>query len=294
MVFSKKIEFNDHTGPIYSISSASHFVYSSGADKWVARWNMVSQEQDKFAIKLQAAAYTIQHSSQLNLLYIGCSTGDFHIIDTLTKEEIKFIQHHKTAIFSITENTYKQQLYTGDSDGNLCVWSLTDFNLSLQLPLHCGKIRSIALIDQGEKIAVGSKDGTLRIFDTTFFNEVSTFNLNKTGIQSLLCINENLFIGDYDGYLYVFDPLKNDVLSKVPAHKGAIYSMVQFDANHFLTGSRDKSIKIWDLATFKVIQKIDLKSGGHKNSVNQLCLIQENQFISCSDDSKLICWKKED
>jgi hypothetical protein len=40
-----------------------------------------------------------------------------------------------------------------------------------------------------------------------------------------------------------------------------------------------------------VIQKLELKTGGHKNSVNSLILFGDKLLVSCSDDSRIIVWK---
>ena len=205
MVFSKKIEFNDHTGPVYSIASAGHFIYSSGADKWVARWNLLSLKQDEFAVKLDYPAYCIFHSITKPMLFIGCSNGDFHVINTSSREEIKFIKHHKSAIFSIQENPLTNQIYTGDSAGNLCIWDSISFQLELQIPLNCEKIRAIGLIDEGTKIVVLSKDGKLRFFETSYYNELLCVPINSDGLQSFLSVTDLYLVGGHDGYLFVVD-----------------------------------------------------------------------------------------
>ena len=291
MKFSKLIEFSDHSGPVYSISPSHKFVYSSGGDKWVARWDISSLKQDAFAVKLQSAAFCIFHSKSFPLLYIGCSNGDFHIINTDNREEIKFIQHHKSAIFAIQDNPLKNHVYTGDSAGNLCIWDGSTFQIELQIPLNCNKIRAIELLDDGKKIVVISKDGKIRIFETTYFNEIQSLSINSDGIQSFLSIVDYSFVGGYDGYLYLVDLKNNSITSKIPAHKGAIYSIININDQYFATCSRDKTIKIWCVSTMNVIQKLDLKTGGHKNSVNSLILFGDKLLVSCSDDSRIIVWK---
>jgi len=44
----------------------------------------------------------------------------------------------------------------------------------------------------------------------------------------------------------------------------------------------------------RVLQKLDLKVGGHKNSVNDILLFNNELLVSCSDDSKIIGWKLND
>ena len=287
-MFLKQFEFSDHTGPVYALTAHENSLYSTGADKFVVRWNLSQLNQDNFVVRVENSAYAILHLQNLPFLIIGCSNGDLHIVNTFSNEEVKFIQHHKTAIFSIYEIPEKNLLLTGDSEGNLSVWGSENFQLLIQIPLNSGKIRSI--IHSKNELIVGSKDGKLRFFDLEFFNLKEEITINKLGIQSFILLNEILYIGGYDGYLYSFDVKSYMVFSKIPAHKGPIYSLIQFNDYCFVSASRDKSIKIWDRITLKVLDKKDFKTGGHRNSVNTVLKLNENILASCSDDSRIILW----
>jgi len=100
-------------------------------------------------------------------------------------------------------------------------------------------------------------------------------------------------IGGYDGYLYVLDSVSKNLISRIPAHKGPIYSVIQLNEYNFISASRDKTIKIWDSNSLNFLEKKEFKSGGHRNSVNHIVGLSENTFVSCSDDSQIIGWTKE-
>jgi WD40 repeat protein len=289
-MFIKILEFTDHTGPVYCLTKHDNSLYSSGADKFVVRWDLNHLKQDNFVIQLEKSAYSILHLLNQPLLLIGCSNGDLHIVNSKEKKEIKFIQHHKTAIFSIIEIQKKQLFVTGDADGNVCIWDSIKLSLLLQIPLNSGKIR--AIIQANHELVIGAKDGKIRFFDLEFFNITAEILINKDGVQSIERYANTLLIGGYDGYLYVFDLESKKIMSMIPAHKGPIYSIILLDEHNFATASRDKSIKIWDLTTLKVLEKKEYKTGGHRNSVNHILSLTENSFVSCSDDSQIIGWRK--
>ncbi|MBK8425147.1 MAG: hypothetical protein IPL27_03820 [Lewinellaceae bacterium] len=58
----------------------------------------------------------------------------------------------------------------------------------------------------------------------------------------------------------------------------------------FATASRDKTLKIWDSATFTLLKVVDtIRDGGHINSVNRLLWLPEC-LVSASDDrSAILC-----
>ena len=56
-----------------------------------------------------------------------------------------------------------------------------------------------------------------------------------------------------------------------------------------VTASRDKNIKLWN-SSLDILKRIDYKLGGHNHSVNDICIIDESTFVSCSDDKRIIIW----
>ncbi|CAI2162989.1 12799_t:CDS:2 [Funneliformis geosporum] len=73
-------------------------------------------------------------------------------------------------------------------------------------------------------------------------------------------------------------------IRELPGHSESIYC-VQFDENKIISGSRDDTIKIWDIKTGKCVKTFH----GHKQSV--LCLQYDDKVIvSGSSDATIIVW----
>lgn len=295
MIFRKQKEISGHNGAIYTCVAKDNYIYSGSADKYVARWLIDKGIQDRFSIKFEHSIYSL--SLYESFLFVGLSNGALHIIDLESKKEIYSENLFNSAIFSLQVNTVKGHLYCGDAAGNLIVRNLTNYGSELSLPLNCGKIRSLAVSNDGEQIALACQDGRIRIFDTTFFNEEMSIEAHTNGVTSLQFhpTNKNYLIsGGKDAILKMWDLSKSVELIRIPAHNQAIYSMIFLEKYKYLaTCSRDKSIKIWDAKTLTFLQKLDSKEGGHRHSVNQLFAINENEFVSCSDDKRLIVWEKK-
>ena len=64
------------------------------------------------------------------------------------------------------------------------------------------------------------------------------------------------------------------------------------DHKNFVTGSMDKSIKVWNLETFQLLKVIDKsRHAGHATSVNKVLWSDHHgQVLSCSDDKKISVW----
>ena len=297
MKFIKKTEITGHVAAVYSCCASPNFIYSASSDKHVVRWLIETGEQDKFAIKFDFPVYSIELIED-NFLVAGLSSGDLHVFDLKKNQEVKFYQQHKSAIFSIRNNTIKNQLYVGDADGNFSIWDSKTLELIIYLPLDCGKIRSISVNRTGEHFSIACQDGFIRVFETSYFNEINSMSAHKNGVTSILFHpeKEDLIIsGGKDALLKIWNWKNEEELNSIVAHTFSIYDLISIEnGKKIVSASRDKHVKIWSLndSDIQIEERLDLKSGGHKHSVNSLSKINESSFISCSDDKKVIVWKQ--
>jgi WD40 repeat protein len=296
MRFSKLKEISGHSAGIYSLAFDGTFLYSASADKYIARWDIGSGAQDKFAIQFDSPVYSCVLINKGTQLVAALANGHFHIFDLVERKELKFFTQHKVAVFATQENPEKDHLYVGDADGNLSVWDIASLDLLIYLPLGCGKIRRIDVDPTGEFFAVCGQDGFLRVFDTRFFNENCSFKAHEGGVTAAL-FNPNspdsIFTGGKDAFLRSWNFRTGELLSSIPAHNFIIYDLLSLnDGRTLLSASRDKTIKIFDLETLSFLQRLDLKEGGHRHSVNCLIKLSENSFASGSDDKRMIIWEE--
>ncbi|MCH2224669.1 MAG: hypothetical protein MK066_07865 [Crocinitomicaceae bacterium] len=293
MLFRKQKEILGHSGAVYSGAAKNAVIYTGSADKYLVRWLSKEGIQDKFSIRFEKSIYAIELLAN-NRLIAGLSDGGIHIFDLDERKEIKYYTQHTKGIFSIRRNLEKQHFYIGDADGNLSVWDENTLELLLYLPLDCGKIRDITVSQNGGQFVLACQDGTLRIFESNFFNEIKTIVAHKGGSTSVIYHPQDetrLISGGKDAHLKSWDLSTEGEIDSIPAHNFAIYSIISLgNGTHIATASRDKTIKIWDKdLVFK--QRLDHKFLGHRHSVNQLMKIDENTFVSISDDKKIIFWE---
>lgn len=288
--FSKKLVFEGHSGAIYSLQYDGQFIYSASADKYVVRWNLTTGEQDKFAIRLPATPYSIQLIDQHSKLVTGLSNGDIHIFDLAERKELKFYKLHKKGVFALAENPLKQQFYSADGDGTLSVWDVQTLELLIQLPFDCGKIRRIIPSKDGSLVYICCQDGNIRCIDTTYFNLIDVFFAHEGGAGTILEREHLLITGGKDAHINIQDHISKSVFKRIPAHNYMIYELIQLDDQLIVSVSRDKTIKIWNTADWSVLQRLDLKKGGHRHSVNCAVKINETTFATASDDARIIVW----
>jgi WD40 repeat protein len=293
-IVQKISECSGHSSGVYAIVVFDQKVYSASADGFVARWNIALGTQDKFAIHIGKPLYSLMVSATGAFLMAGTNSGDLYVFDLEKRCEIKHFVQHQTAIFSITENFHKQVFYSSDADGNIAVWDSKTLELKLFLPLGCGKIRRMSVSSDGAYLAVGGQDGFVRILDTDFYNEISSFYAHQDGVSSILfhpVKKEIFYSGGKDAILRMWEWKSGTMKKEVPAHNFVVYDILAFpESAHIVSASRDKSIKIWS-EELNFVERIDLREGGHRHSVNSLVRYTKNEFVSASDDKRIITWK---
>lgn len=286
--YSKNFQITGHQGPIYALSQDNHFVYSASADKFVARWHKATGTQDQFAIRCTQTPFSICVFEKQQQLAIGLADGSLHIIDTASKKELKFLKVHHVAVFAIATNEQQKQHYTADADGHIMVWDY-QWNLLIQLPLDCGKIRQIITGPDGSYFLVACADGFIRKIDTTFFNEIAQTYAHQDGCTALCILpSGDLLSAGKDAFIRRWSA-SGEKPNAFPAHLGTIYQLLALPNETYASASRDKSIKIWSQINDQIQQKIDLQMAGHRHSINTLLLL-ENGFASAGDDKRIIVW----
>ena len=288
-LYSKHLQITGHQGPIYALSQDALYIYSASSDKFVARWHKTTGQQDQFAIRCSQAPFSLLVLPDQNELLIGLSDGSLHLIDTLQKVERKHLKAHQSAVFAMASNPQQNQRYTADADGNVLVWDAT-WNLLLTLPMACGKIRQIAVAPDGSYFLLACADGYFRKVETTFFNETQQVYAHHEGCTALLLLaNGEVLSAGKDAYIRRWSAA-GEKLNAFPAHLGTIYQLAQVSMEHYVSASRDKTLKIWSLQNDQICQKLDLQMAAHRHSINAL-LTLETGFVSAGDDKRIILWQ---
>lgn len=280
-------EIKGHSAAIYDVYSINDFIYTASGDKTIVRWILSNGKQDNFVVKTDAIPYAITGIQQGKRIAFGLNNGFLHLIDVEERKEIKCFHQHRSAIHRLFENVQKNQFYSTDAEGNLAVWSTEKLDLLVFLPFACGKIRDVSLSPNGTKLALAGQDGYIRILDTEFYNLLEQFYAHDGGVTSLVWQTDTILIsGGKDAYISRWNIESMAKLYAFPAHHFVIYHLI-ISEEYLISCSRDKTLKFWELDTFKPVFKLDTKSGGHFYSINRLSL-NANQLISVSDDKHIL------
>jgi WD40 repeat protein len=192
-------------------------------------------------------------------------------------------------------------------DGKLRLWSLADAQLLRTLaPRMAGTaITSIDLSRDGRFAAAAcAADGTVRVWNLSTGEEILDEGVD--GARAWLDLGETsgqiwaarftptadrlLSIGGNDARL--FDLASRELVVRFSPHGVVNSADISPDGSRVVTGSWDGSAKIWDIATGKVLIKLD---GVHEGYVNSACFSPDGTLVlTGGDDGTARLWNAAD
>jgi len=284
-----------HAGAVYSLHSDSTegLFYTGSADRMVGSWNVSDMQPGNFSVNVGSPVFSILKIE--DRLYVGQGEGGLHVIDMEAKREIRHLKYHKRPVFQILRHAQRGQLYTLGGDGLLSIIDAEDYSLLWSLPLSEDKLRTALLSSDGKHLLIGGSDGWIRVLETEYFNILSEIKAHEGGVYDLKGLPDGRLIsGGRDGHLryWRYSEASLEQVSAVPAHNFAIYSIdINPRGDLFASGSRDKTVKIWDTEIGKKPLRIErVGPVGHTHSVNVVKWLSDDVLVSAGDDRDLHFW----
>ena len=282
-----------HLAPVYALArgASDEWLFTGGGDRVVPLWNIQSGQQEPFLVRTEAPVYALHFDPKTEVLFIGCSNGMLHAIDTRTKVERKAWSLDSNGLFDIKPDEARNRVLVCGGNGVLTVIEAETLEVLRSIPLSEGKLRRIALRGEGDLVAIADNSGLVHVLDAESYQTVETIRAHHEGSTAVAWHPSKpvLVTGGKDAYIRCWN--MNEGYRQVlylAAHQSAIYDIVYLaQQNCFVSCSRDKTIKWWDPNLFDPLGKVDYSEGGHKHSVNRL-LILGNRVVSASDDRNVL------
>ncbi len=284
----------EHSGSVYALAHHAelNLLWTGGADKVVASWDLNNFSNTPFSIKTKSAILNLNVIDK-NHLFIGLFNGDFHIVNLISKKEIKHFTFHKKGVFASSFSEQHARLVVGSGDGCLSIWDTSTYTLLHSEKISEGKIRAIEIVNS---IAyVGTSEGYVLQVDVNSVKLLNSYKISEEGINTICFYAQKnaLLIGGKKASLFVFSLSKLEVILEFPAHNWPIYKILNLADSGIYSCSRDKTIKKWNVENLEVEKRYCFPEfKAHTHSINNLIHIPEKKLlISAGDDKSFCIWK---
>jgi WD40 repeat protein len=220
---------------------------TSGADQTIRFWEATTGTPQRHFFGGQARGKAVAFARDVKLVALGDPQGWIHLFDSVSGREIRqFGQHGKALILvpwkpqqertvmSLAFSPDGKQLASCGIDGTVRVWETATGKSLHEFKGHKAEVTSVAFSPDGTLVASGSGDGTARLWVLSTGTELHT--------------------------LRSFYPGENEMVEGFP---GGIETVAfSPDGRLLATGIVGPALRLWDVASGKLIHRFDASTAG--------------------------------
>jgi WD40 repeat protein len=141
---------------------------------------------------------------------------------------------------------------------------------------HGGDVFTIEILNE-RFMATGSDDYKVIVWDLNNYMPIYNLTEHRTNITCLKLISSSLMASaSRDGLIIIWNWLTGRSVHALIGHTEILYlsSLDMFDEKTLISGSRDKTVKFWDISTGLQIKSVDVDI-----QVNALAMVKTSKFI---------------
>ncbi|XP_014211686.1 guanine nucleotide-binding protein subunit beta-2 [Copidosoma floridanum] len=223
------------------------------------------------------------------------SVSDPPKVKLTTKKNLK---GHINKVNSVHFSGDSRHCVTGSLDGKLIIWDTWTGNKVQVIPLRSAWVMSVAFAPSGNFVACGGMDNACTVYDLNNRDASGTAKITREflGYEGFLSScrfldDGRLITGSGDMKICIWDLEANKKTTDFPGHAGDIASLsLAPDNNTFLTGSVDRTCKLWDVREINN-EKANQTFFGHEADVNSVCYHPSGHgFVTASEDKTARLW----
>jgi WD repeat-containing protein 61 len=279
---AKVAQLKGHKDSIYDfvLDKETRTIYSAGAEGYVVKWDIDNPENGILVLQGGEAFYSMtKHDAHLLL---GSRNGEIFKVNLADNTLVSKQKKHHGGVFFIMDTT------SGGEDGILS-YTRNEEQRSLQVSNE-----SLRCIIQSEgSYFIGASDHLIYEVDKDTMQVTRTLVEHTNSVFALTLLDEKTLVSTgRDAMIRAWDLTIGKEVYSVAAHEYQAKS-VSYNGNILISSSMDKTIKLWN-DKLELVKVIDFdRYQGHTNCINKVEWIDENMFVSCSDDRTLCLWKVE-
>eukprot|EP00658_Telonema_sp_P-2_P002120 TRINITY_DN10801_c0_g1_i6.p2 TRINITY_DN10801_c0_g1~~TRINITY_DN10801_c0_g1_i6.p2 ORF type:complete len:440 (-),score=108.37 TRINITY_DN10801_c0_g1_i6:178-1497(-) len=307
-------ELDGHTGPVVAICSVEG---SSGGSETPSRQRQEHEampeehecappeemsllELAKLEAEEEAASEASGHTHGMESVSVFSASIDNSIRNWDPKEMVcrLALSETRSELRSMVYAPVNRLVCTGNDDGSIRLWHPEGGT-----PLTCeGHHNTISSLDVGilhrqEYLFSGSYDGSVAVWDISRRQSKQSLVVNhiELGIYEVQSIKfcehlGTLLAGCNDGVIYVYDPVKSICLKEFRGHEDSV-TCLALDGNFLVSGSQDRTIKLWNLLSEHQETHLVKTLPGHRRTIEDLLVLaQSGHLVSCATDGHIKCW----
>jgi WD40 repeat protein/DNA-binding SARP family transcriptional activator len=286
----KEFTISDGTLIYYPVLSPDGKYLLAGDSAGIAHlWDIqTDQEVQKFTGHT-STVFWVAFSPDGKLVLTGSWDGTARLWDMSTGKELQRFIGHTGIIYCVAFSPDGRYIFTSSIDRTARLWN-AQTGQELGRFTSAVPIYSVAISPDGNLLLTGGDDGLPRLWDIKPKLELPSF-IYGDAISALAFSPDGKYMltaGNRD--IVLWDTHTGQKLHEFIGHTDLINYGVAYspDGKYILSGSWDKSIRLWDIQTGKEIYKL-VDAGG----VNSVAFSPDGKYIATASIGAARLWKSE-
>lgn len=235
---------------------------------------------------VDSVAFTADSQSVIS----GGSTNDPHIKvwSVKTGEEIKNFRAQSSAIFALQLTPDGKTLVSSGEDGDIYFWTMPLTTGKFTVFDHTSKVLSLAVTPDSRYLVSGGLDG-IKVWTLT--PRRLLYRLTEFGSPGYaLAMHPNGYLvasGDDRGRVRIWNLQDGSMVSEFfPHHQEISKLLFTQDGKILITGSFDRTIKLWDVATGQLVATLIGSSG----AIRGMALSPNQKYLASASNDGIRIW----
>jgi WD40 repeat protein len=298
-----------NTSHIYSVSFSPNgkHILSGSDDKILRLWDISSDNKfrliksffKRYDNNINATTFSPDGKYALS----GNLDSSLRLWEMATGKLIRTFVGHKHYVNSVSFSPNGEYILSGGWDKTVRLWNLFNGKQIRVFLGHTGPVTSVTFSPNGRFALSGSNDNTLRLWDISTGKRIEVFIGHEHFVTSIALSPDSRFIlsGGLDNTLRLWDVAtgKQERIFKWTFKRyfedgyNDYINSVAFspDGKFAISGSNEKTIRLWDVDTGKELRVFRGFFTGHTGAVNSVSFSPDGKYIlSGGSDNKLRLW----
>ena len=286
-----------HTNQIWSLTyhPDGQRIATGSDDQTVRIWNATDGKCLKIIQGYTNSVKSVQFTPNGKKLVSAHQDCTVKIWDVFSHQHLCTLKGHESPVLSVALHPESQLIASGSEDGTIKIWDIDKTKCLYSLSEHTADIWGISFSPDGQLFASGSYDKTIKIWRLDqkicihtlkgYDDQIGAITFNPGG--SLLATAGESAVEIWDvasgNCVYILEEEE---------HKGRVKSVAfSPDGQLLVSGSTDRTIKIWDLHKRQLIRNLT----GHDASVVSVALSPDGEkIISSACERTIRIWNVDD
>jgi WD40 repeat protein len=258
---------------------------SAGGDHFVRVWSVPSGEL-LWAAKTESEVLCLAVSPNGALLVGGCNNGAMIAWDAASGRCVAETKAHgaEVTLIKFVDHT---RVISASTDLEIRMWNVHSRVTEKSIKLSMGEGVPFAASQSGDWIGFGFSDGEIRIIESET-GKAKTVLHGYAGL-SVSYDARTVAVADKKGLVRFFDLSAEGWRTSLAGHQGTVVSgKFSMDGKRFVSGSEDKTLRVWECASGRQVNIVDLRISPHEVAIS--C---KGKYVAAAQGRAIRLWESD-